>query len=196
MLMLTWRVKWVDKSRAFNGDQSPIIFCLWHNRLALSMFIWERWASKRRRASGLAALISASRDGGLLADVLDRFGVQPVRGSSSRRGAQALREATTCIENGLHVAITPDGPRGPRYKIQDGIIALAQLTGAQIVPVSAYIASKYCTKSWDKFQIPFPFSKCEIRFGETISVPREASEQEREALRQKLQSAMMALTTD
>jgi len=73
-------------------------------------------------------MVSASRDGGLLAAVLERFKVQPVRGSSSRRGRQALLELTTWAERRYDLAITPDGPRGPRYVVQDGIISLARLT--------------------------------------------------------------------
>ena len=80
-------------------------------------------------------MVSASRDGGILAGILEQFGVKPVRGSSSRRGPQALLEMTTWAERGYDLAITPDGPRGPRYKVQEGVISAAQLTGLPIVPV-------------------------------------------------------------
>lgn len=195
-LMLTWRARWTDRSGRFNGEKGPVIYCIWHNRLALSMFIYHRWTRKKRPANGLVALISASKDGGLLADILRQFGVKAVRGSSSRRGNQALLEATTSAEQGYNIAITPDGPRGPKYKIQPGIIALAQLTGLPIVPVAAYISPKICTKSWDQFQIPLPFARCEIEFGKSISVPRDASEEDRERLRMELEQALSAMTRD
>src|SRR5687767_8048456 len=109
-LMMTWRPRWHDDSGEFNGQQGPVIYCVWHNRLALSMFIYHRWTKKKRPGSGLVALISASKDGGLLAHVLKNFDVKAVRGSSSRRGRQALLEATTGAEEGYNIAITPDGP--------------------------------------------------------------------------------------
>jgi lysophospholipid acyltransferase (LPLAT)-like uncharacterized protein len=195
-LMGTWRVEWEDRSGLFKGEDGPVIVCLWHNRLALSMTIYRRWGLKKRPAKGLAALISASKDGGILADILARFGVQAVRGSSSRRGRQALLEATSWAEKGFHVAITPDGPRGPCYKIQPGIVSLAQLTGLPIMPTSAVIRGKICTKSWDKFQIPLPFARCKIIFGKPIFVPRDASEEDREKIRQQLEQAMMEITVD
>ncbi len=196
LLMLTWRVKWNDRSGAFTGTQGPVIYCLWHNRLAISMLVYHRWTRKKRPAKGLVALISASKDGGLLADVLKNFDVQAVRGSSSRRGNQALLEATRALEDGYNIAITPDGPRGPKYKVQPGIIALAQLSGLPIIPVAAYLSPKVRTKSWDNFQIPLPFAKCEIEFGEAITVPESASEEEREEARLKLERALMVMTKD
>jgi len=196
LLMLTWRAKWNDRSGAFSGATGPVIYCVWHNRLALSMFIYHRWTRKKRPAKGLVALISASKDGGLLADVLRKFGVKAVRGSSSRRGNQALLEATGLAEEGFNVAITPDGPRGPKYKVQHGVVSLAQLTGLPIVPVGAFISPKMRTKSWDQFQIPLPFAKCEIHFGEQIFVPRDATDEEREKIRLQLEQALLAITKD
>lgn len=197
-LMVTWRMQWEDRSGQFNPAKStePLLFCVWHNRLALSMEIYHGFVRQRYPAEGLAALISASKDGGLLADVLAKFGVQAVRGSSSRRGAQALLEATGWVEKGYHVAITPDGPRGPRYKVQEGIIALAQVTGARIIPLSATVNWKVRTNSWDQFQVPLPFAKCKVVFAEAISVPRDASDSERERIRQQLEQAMTAITPE
>src|SRR4029077_6679252 len=85
---------------------------------------------------GLAAIVSASKDGGFLAAILENFNVQPVRGSSSRRGRQAVLELISWAERGYDLAITPDGPRGPRYIAQEGATALAQLTGHPIIPAS------------------------------------------------------------
>src|SRR5213075_2734928 len=105
-------------------------------RLALCMVAYFGYPCKRNNTAGMAALVSASKDGALLSGILEAFGVQPVRGSSSRRGAQALVELTSWAERGYDLAITPDGPRGPRYQVQPGAIALAQLTGRPLVPVS------------------------------------------------------------
>ena len=192
--MATWRCKATHvKIPDYDG---PIIFCVWHNRLALSMIAYTRFAKKNWPSAGLAAMISASKDGGLLAEVLNKFGVEAIRGSSSRRGRQALLESTTWIEKDYHIAITPDGPRGPCYQVQDGVIALAQITGAPIVPFSARIGGKIRLRSWDRFQIPLPFAKCEMHFSHPLNVPREISDEEKEKIRQQLHTALMELTMD
>src|SRR5436189_6328705 len=110
----------------------------------------------------MAAMVSASKDGAFLAAILERFKVQPVRGSSSRRGRQALPELTTWAERGYDLAITPDGPRGPCYVVQHGVMSLAQVSGLPIIPFSFCADWKLRPKSWDRFQIPLPFSRCEI----------------------------------
>jgi lysophospholipid acyltransferase (LPLAT)-like uncharacterized protein len=176
--------------------QQPAIFCAWHNRLSLSMVVYYKLVRERFPNRRLAAMVSASKDGGMLARVLELFGVQPVRGSSSRRGHQALLELTSWAEKGYDLAITPDGPRGPRYVVQDGIAALAQVTGLPIVPVSYFLGSKFCLKSWDRFQIPLPFTRCEIRLGEPVRIPRECSDAEREALRARLEQTLREITQD
>jgi len=140
--------------------------------------------------------VSASRDGAFLAAILGRFGVQSVRGSSSRRGPQALLELTTWTDRGYDVAITPDGPRGPCYIVKAGVLALAQVTGLPAVPVSYHLTRKIRLKSWDRFQIPLPFSRCDITIGRTLQVPRESSEAKRELLRQELETEMQSITRD
>ena len=192
----TWRLRLHDPHGTQRDLKAPAIFSLWHNRLALSIPIWLRYARPQIPGTRLVALISASHDGGLLARVLGFFGVDAARGSSSRRGAQALLELTSWVERGRAVAITPDGPRGPRYQIRDGIIALAQLTGLPVIPVSVFIHPKIQLRSWDKFQIPLPFARCDIHVGAPLAVPRELSVEQRAELKEELQRRMMALTKD
>jgi lysophospholipid acyltransferase (LPLAT)-like uncharacterized protein len=144
----------------------------------------------------MAAMVSASRDGGFLTGVLECFKVQPVRGSSSRRGPQALLELTTWAERGYDLAITPDGPRGPVYVVQEGVMSLAQLTGLPIVPVSYSLGWKIRVKSWDHFQIPLPFSPCEMIYEKPIYVPREATDAEREQLRLQLEARLKSISVD
>ena len=176
--------------------RTKLIFAIWHNRLALALVLYRRYVARRDRGRQLVALVSASRDGGLLTAIFELFGVQPVRGSSSRRGAQALREMVSWAERGHDLAITPDGPRGPCYKVQEGVISTAQLTGLSIVPVSYRLNWKIRLKSWDRFQIPLPFARCEITIGQALHVPREATGAEREALRKQLEANLMAITRD
>jgi lysophospholipid acyltransferase (LPLAT)-like uncharacterized protein len=191
----TWRCPVIDHYGVFASPPPQVIFAVWHNRLAISMRTWQ-WVRKRVPAAGLVALISASHDGGVLSRALKYFDVEAVRGSSSRRGAQALLELTSWIERGYHVAITPDGPRGPRYAVRDGVIALAQVTGLPIVPVSSHVKGKICTKSWDRFQIPVPFARCEIRLGQLLTVPRDLTDSERKNVKSELQRRLTELTED
>ena len=195
-LAKTWRTTLQDESGLFeSGTKGPVIFAIWHNRLAVAMTFWS-WVRNRRAESGLAALISASRDGGLLARTFEHFGVTPVRGSSSRRGAQALVELVKALRAGYHVAITPDGPRGPRYSVQPGIISLAQLTGAPIIPVAASVHGKKELRSWDRFQVPWPFARCQLGFAKPIYVPRETDAEGRERIRSQLEAELRRINPE
>ena len=177
-------------------DFGQAIFCIWHNRLALSVKIYFKFARKHHQSQGMAGLISASRDGALLAQIFETFKIQPVRGSSSRRGAQALRELTTWTRRGYDICITPDGPRGPRYVVADGPIALAQLTGLPIVPASYHLNWKIQLKSWDGFQIPLPFARCEVTAGPVMFVPPDLDDAAYEMKRQELEKELRAITRD
>ena len=172
------------------------IFCLWHNRLALSLILYERYVRTDPSSRRLAALVSASKDGGFLAETLRRFGVQAVRGSSSRRGAQALLELTSWAEQGCDLAITPDGPRGPAYRVHEGVVVLAQLTGLPIIPVGVHLSRKISLKSWDRFQIPLPFSRCDVQFAEPVTVPREIPEEARNNFCLEVEQRLNAINRD
>jgi lysophospholipid acyltransferase (LPLAT)-like uncharacterized protein len=156
------------------------------------MRVYRHLVRPHHRHTRLAALISASRDGAFLASILQHFGVQPVRGSSSRRGGQAMLELTSWAERGYHIAVTPDGPRGPCYTVQDGIIALAQVTGHPIVPYSCHLHWKIRINSWDRFQVPLPFSRCEMTFHAPIRVPRDATPADRDLLAAQLREVLLA----
>lgn len=188
---LTWRLRLVDPQGVLAQARGPVIVALWHNRLALSMCAWERVFKPTNTFTGLATLISASHDGGMLARAFRYFGVEAVRGSTSRRGPQALLELTRWARRGYTIAITPDGPRGPRYRIHEGILALSQVSGLPIVPISARINWKWCLKSWDRFQIPLPFARCIIYVGTPLQVPRDLTPEQREALREELRRRLM-----
>jgi lysophospholipid acyltransferase (LPLAT)-like uncharacterized protein len=192
LLTASIRFHWHDHTGLFSGPKvEPVIYCVWHNRLALSMLIFEQGPQKLQPTRRLAAMVSASKDGALLAKILENFGVQPVRGSTSRRGPQALLELTSWAEQGYDLAITPDGPRGPCYVVQEGVVALAQLTGLPVVAVTCHTPWKICAKSWDRFQIPLPFARCEVTFLEPLRLSRDASDSEREAMRLELQKRLL-----
>ena len=162
---------------------------LWHNRLLVLPFILRRFLPNRHGA----ALISASRDGDLLTDAIERFGYNVVRGSSSRMGATALLQLENILAGGGDVVITPDGPRGPAYELGQGIVFLAQKTGAAVVPINMEYSSCWRFKSWDRFILPRPFSKIQVIFGQPHRVAKTTTAEEFEIERARLQSAMMAL---
>jgi lysophospholipid acyltransferase (LPLAT)-like uncharacterized protein len=194
---LTLRYRWDDRSGFFaRPPAGQAIYAVWHNRLALCLQAYFGYARPRNRTAGLAALVSASRDGAFLTAILETFGVQPVRGSSSRRGGQALVELTGWAERGYDLAITPDGPRGPCYVVQEGAITLAQVTGLPLVPASYSLTWKIRLQSWDRFLVPLPFARCEVVVGPPIRVPREITDAEREGLRRQLEAGLRAITRD
>ena len=132
----------------------------------------------------------------MLARVLELFQVRPIRGSSSRRGAQAVRELVTAAEEGFDLAITPDGPRGPRYVVQEGIIMASQLTGLPLLPVSYKLGWKMSLRSWDRFQVPLPFSTVEVSLAEPLTAERSGGAEAREGWRQELEARLRSITRD
>ncbi len=165
------------------------IGALWHNRLLLFPFVLRRYLPQRRGA----ALISTSRDGEILAGLVERFGFEVVRGSSSRKGASAIRQLAEVIARGQDVVITPDGPRGPAYELGQGIVYLAQQSGAQVVPVNLEFSSCWRIKSWDRFILPKPFSEVQVILGPPHRVASTATDEEFERERVRLQEAMLTL---
>jgi len=174
----------------------PAIFAIWHNRLALSVMLYHRFVQAFQPERKMAAIASASRDGAMLARVIELLGVRPVRGSSSRRGAQALLEMGTLADQGYDLAVTPDGPRGPRYQLQPGVVGLAAATGLPILLASCRVAWKKQAPSWDRFQIPLPFSPVRVFISEPIRIPRDLNEKQREELRASLERRMLEITVD
>jgi lysophospholipid acyltransferase (LPLAT)-like uncharacterized protein len=138
--------------------EKPVIQVTWHNRLFIVGEIQRRYRPKQR----LVALVSASKDGAWLTALFKQLNIDTVRGSSSWRGMQALREMLAARETGADVGITPDGPRGPCYEVKPGVILLARLTHAPILYYSARFHQARRLQSWDRFYLPRPFSTVEL----------------------------------
>jgi lysophospholipid acyltransferase (LPLAT)-like uncharacterized protein len=165
------------------------IGALWHNRLLIFPLILRRFFPNRHGA----ALISASRDGDLLADAIRRFDYDVVRGSSSRLGASAILQLTEVLASGRDVVITPDGPRGPVYELGPGIIFLAQKSDAAVLPMNLEYSRCWRLGSWDGFIVPRPFSKVRVLISQPHHVRSTTTPDEFESERRALQNAMMAL---
>ncbi|MGI8821662.1 MAG: lysophospholipid acyltransferase family protein [Chthoniobacterales bacterium] len=186
----TLRFEIDDRAALLGAPNEPrYIGALWHNRLLLLPYAIRRFLPQRRGAG----LISASRDGDLLADLVQRFGFEVVRGSSSRKGAAAMLRLAEVMATGRDAVITPDGPRGPAYELGAGIVFLAQKSGASVLPINMEYSGCWRLKSWDRFILPHPFARVRVIFGPPHSVPRTVTEGEFEAERLRLQSAMMEL---
>ena len=191
LYIATLRITLDDRAGLCEWPKSQrLIGSLWHNRLLLIAHAIAKFLPQRRDG---AALISASRDGAIIADVIQRYGFQPVRGSSSRRGSGALLQLADVIASGRDPLITPDGPRGPLYELGSGIIFLAQKTNTPVVPMHMEYSRYWRVKSWDRFFIPKPFSKVRVTFGPAHHVRSTTTEDEFQAERARLQQAMMAL---
>ena len=184
LLAATLRLEVRDRCGIGSPDAGlpPVIYILWHNRFFTVPPAWERLCGAHRKT---VALTSASHDGDMVARAMAVFGLGAIRGSSSRRAVAALVGLKRALLEGLDVCITPDGPRGPRYKIQPGFIKLAESTGAPIIPIHVRFSSAWRLKTWDRFVIPKPFSRVEVTFAEAITLARgmDAETFENERLR-------------
>ena len=151
----------------------PLIYAVWHGRILLAPWANE-WLRRTRGARTVAVLASRSRDGEIVSRYVHKFGLRVVRGSSSRGGTTGLRQLAAALREGIDVALVPDGPRGPLGQLQPGVVALAALTGAPVVPLGLGVRPARRLNSWDSFLIPLPFARCAVVFGEPAPVSRDA----------------------
>jgi lysophospholipid acyltransferase (LPLAT)-like uncharacterized protein len=187
---LLFRFELVDPYN-LTEDPHSLVCITWHNRL---LFICMAFSKKTM--SNTSAVISASRDGQYLADFMKFFKVEALRGSSSRKGANAMLGAIREIESGRNVVFTPDGPRGPKYEIKSGPVAVASKTGAVLVPFVLNSSRCWKLKSWDAFQIPKPFSKLTMVVGKPITIPPDLDAEGLEEYRLVAENALKELTCD
>ncbi len=140
-------------------SDEPAAVVLWHNRLFLSAEMFRRYRTQRR----VYGLVSASKDGAWLAAFYRMIGIYPVRGSSSNNGREAARVLIEVMREGHDIGITPDGPRGPMYTVEPGVLVVTRRNHAPMVLLGAEFSTAWRLKSWDRFYIPAPFSKITMR---------------------------------
>lgn len=164
----------------------PNIIAFWHGRQLMLPLAYG--------GCGLDILISRHRDGELISRAMRSFGFSAVRGSTTRGGAVALKRLIGRGRSGRDLAVTPDGPKGPRQVVQPGVIHLAKLTGLPIFPLTFSASKKKVLKTWDGFLVPYPFARGVFYWGEPLWVPRDADAAQFEACRVALERALNAMT--
>lgn len=163
------------------GNDNFIMAC-WHGELLLIPYAYLRYKKK----PNVKLFISEHFDGELIAKTLSFFSFGTIRGSSTRGGAKALIKAIKDVKSGMDIGITPDGPRGPRHEVQDGIIAMAQKTGKRVVLVEIKPSRYWQLNSWDKFVIPKPFGVVDYYISEPIDINSLEFEQARSLIKERL----------
>lgn len=196
MKLLEGTLRMDIRDRCFGNDpgaMEPVIYVLWHNRFFVVPPAWHRLTKGARQS---VILTSASKDGAMVAAAMKVFGFGSIRGSSSRRGVAALVGLKRALAEGVDICLTPDGPKGPRYKVQPGFLKLAESSGAPIVPVHLKFSNAWRLKTWDRFVIPKPFSRVEVTFAEPIRIPRGLDEAAFEAKRSEVETILVEGTDD
>lgn len=165
-------------------NKKPYIYSIWHTNVLYSPYL--------HRGKNVAVLISESKDGDYINQVVHRFRNTSIRGSSSKGGSKALKAVIQHLKKGLPAAFTPDGPRGPAFILQPGVIAAAQVTQVPIVPFHYECSRQWILeRAWDKHRVPKPFTTFVVSYGEPMIVPRDLNEAEFEAMRLKVEEAML-----
>lgn len=188
-LLLYWLIRLIGATLRFevegwehHTDDEPLIYCFWHNRIPTATYFWRR--------RGIVVMSSRSFDSEYIARFIQRFGYGTARGSSTRGGKAALIQMIRAVRDGKSAAFTVDGPRGPIYEAKPGAVTLAAKSGAAMLPFSISLERCWRLPSWDRIEIPKPFSRAVVVIGERIYV-RDDDDQERK--HRELQSALEAL---
>jgi lysophospholipid acyltransferase (LPLAT)-like uncharacterized protein len=186
----SWRVRTVGEAHVTEARRhSPqLIFAFWHGRLLPMAYTY--------RGSGARILASQHADGELLGQTIRWLGFGHVRGSSTRGGARAVMELVDVIRAGHDVGITVDGPRGPRHAVKPGVVQIAKLSGSAIIPVTSASRRHKTFASWDRFELPYPWTRVVVRHGPALAVPADADDDVLEGKRRELEDILAALTEE
>ncbi len=180
-----WTVVGGDIPKRFWEDDKMFLLAFWHGRLLMMSRSWD--LSKQ-----IHMLISMHRDGRLISETVSHFGIKTIAGSTSKGGAAALRAMVRTVKAGEYIGITPDGPRGPRMRAQEGIVTIARLAKVPVIPVSFASNRSKVLGSWDRFVVALPFGRGAFVWGEPIEVPHTADKEILEETRQKIEDGLNA----
>ncbi|HTB44050.1 MAG TPA: lysophospholipid acyltransferase family protein [Acetobacteraceae bacterium] len=170
-----WRLEGAEHM-ARHAAGAPVVVAFWHERLPMMPMLWllaRRSPEGRTSRARAHVLVSQHRDGQFIGAVVSRFKLDVVLGSSSRGGTASVRNLLGLLASGDHVAITPDGPRGPRRSAAPGVAQLAALSGAPVLPCAAQTSRRRVLPSWDRMVVPLPFGRGVVVCRPTIPVPRQ-----------------------
>jgi len=165
--------------RQLRDAGQPVILAFWHDQLLLMV--------KGYSGHGAKVLISSSRDGELISRTIAYFGVGAVRGSSNRGGSSAFKEMLSLTNEPLDLVMTPDGPKGPRHSLKDGIVHLARISGRPVVPTAFVCSHGHRFQSWDRFLLPFPWGKAIYIYGDPLVFAKDETV---ESFQSRVQQAM------
>ena len=187
LIMSTCRVKEHNKHymEDFRQAKQSWIYGIWHNNVLISVWML--------RLQDTTAMVSNSKDGEIIARAIRLLGNPIIRGSTSKGAYQAALQALKTLETNSSIAITPDGPRGPKYQLNEGLLFLAALSKSPIIPFHMECSKQWEFKTWDATKLPKPFSTIHLCYGQPINVDRQQleSKMDKEATRQRIEEAMM-----
>jgi len=184
-----WTVEGGAVPQALRQQGKPFILAFWHGRLLMIPMAWQNLAP-------MHMLISGHRDGRIIADAVRYFDIDSIAGSSTAGGTAALRAMVRHVRHGDCVGITPDGPNGPAMRAGIGTVAAAKLARAPIIPITYATSRRRILTSWDRFHLPYPWSRGVYLWGEPIDVPETVDETGLEALRRTVEEQMIAQTAE
>ena len=196
LVFFTSNIKYKNKRNidSLLNKNKSFIYSFWHDQLLMCPLTWDR-------QSKIMVLISKHRDGDIVAKLISILGFGSIRGSTNKpkknknKGSlKAVRQMLKCLDSNISIGIAPDGPKGPRHKISDGIIHIARLSGKEILPVGIGFKKKWILNTWDKFIIPKIFNEICFVWGKPIKVSKSSRESIR--LKKDLELLMNQLTAE
>lgn len=165
-----------------SAPSQPFICAVWHGELLMMSSIYTEY----RKSTNVQAIISQHFDGEMIAKLIQLFGGKAIRGSSSKGGSAVLRQALKAISEGYDIAITPDGPRGPKHTVADGLVLLSQMRDIPIVTINCKPSSFWKLGSWDAFCIPKPFSTLNVYISDPFKITGLAMDEAKEKIKEQL----------
>jgi lysophospholipid acyltransferase (LPLAT)-like uncharacterized protein len=193
LISLTCRVRLLfGQSESFHPGRldarTPCLYAFWHGQLLYTTYPFRRL--------GTYGIVSRSRDGEYLARLLKGWGFRLIRGSTSRGWATVYKASVRVLGQGGKIGLAPDGPRGPYHRVNPGVVRMAWRAGCPILPLGVGFSRCIRLKSWDRFQIPLPFSKIVILAGEPLNIPSGTSRHGFQAVELQLENTLNRLTEE